>query len=59
VSPARAFRLLGLARLPEIGLLAASALFGVDPDRAEYALETPVDAHLLESPAPSATASTT
>ena len=52
VSPARAFRLLGLARLPEIGLLAASALFGVDPDRAEYALETLVDAHLLESPAP-------
>ena len=52
VSPARAFRLLGLAALPGIGLKAASALFGVDPDRAEYALEALVDVHLLESPSP-------
>jgi tetratricopeptide (TPR) repeat protein/transcriptional regulator with XRE-family HTH domain len=52
ISPARAFRLLGLAALPEIGLPAAAALFGTDPDRAEYALETLVDVHLLESPSP-------
>jgi tetratricopeptide (TPR) repeat protein/transcriptional regulator with XRE-family HTH domain len=52
ISPARAFRLLGLATLPEIGLPAAAALFGVDVERAEYALETLVDVHLLESPAP-------
>ena len=53
ISPARAFRLLGLATpLPEMGLLAAAALFDADVDRAEYALETLVDANLLESPAP-------
>jgi tetratricopeptide (TPR) repeat protein/transcriptional regulator with XRE-family HTH domain len=52
ISPARAFRLLGAASLVDIGLLPAAALFGVDVDRAEYALETLVDAHLLESPSP-------
>ena len=52
ISPARAFRLLGLTTFPEIGLLAASVLFGVEVERAEYALETLVDAHLLESPSP-------
>jgi tetratricopeptide (TPR) repeat protein/transcriptional regulator with XRE-family HTH domain len=52
ISAARAFRLLGLTTFPDIGLLAAAALFGVDAERAEYALETLVDVHLLESPSP-------
>lgn len=52
ISPARAFRLLGLTTFPDISLKAAAALFGADVDRAEYALETLVDVHLLESPSP-------
>jgi tetratricopeptide (TPR) repeat protein/transcriptional regulator with XRE-family HTH domain len=52
ISPARAFRLLGLVSTPDIGLRAAAALFGVDEERAEYVLESLVDVHLLESPAP-------
>lgn len=51
ISPARAFRLLGLVATPDIGLRAAAALFGVDEEQAEYVLESLVDAHLLESPA--------
>lgn len=51
VSPARAFRLLGLVATPDIGLRAAAALFGVDEEQAEYVLEYLVDVHLLESPA--------
>ncbi|HWG25129.1 tetratricopeptide repeat protein [Actinospica sp.] len=52
ISAARAFRLLGLTTFPDIGLQAAAALFGADLERAEFALETLVDVHLLESPSP-------
>lgn len=51
ISPARAFRLLGLVVTPDIGLRAAAALFDVDEEQAEYVLESLVDVHLLESPA--------
>ena len=49
---ARAFRLLGLWLGPDLGLVAAGELLGLAPARAEEALETLVDAHLLESPSP-------
>jgi len=47
-----AFRLLGLWPGPDLGLAAAGELLGFVPSRAEDALETLVDAHLLESPSP-------
>ncbi len=52
ISPAHAFRLLGLVTTPDIGLRAAAALFGVDEEQTEYVLESLVDVHLLETPAP-------
>ncbi|MBR7838766.1 tetratricopeptide repeat protein [Actinospica durhamensis] len=52
ISRARAFRLLGLVSTPDLCLRAAAALFGVDEEQAEYVLESLVDVHLLESPAP-------
>jgi tetratricopeptide (TPR) repeat protein len=52
LSPARAFRLLGLAAVPDLGLPAAAALLGSDLEQAERALETLVNVYLLESPAP-------
>jgi tetratricopeptide (TPR) repeat protein len=52
VSPARAFRMLGLWQGPSIGLSAAAALLGEPEDKVADALEFLVDAHLLESPAP-------
>jgi DNA-binding SARP family transcriptional activator len=52
IDPARAFRLLGLWQGPAVGLAAAAALFGQPEADAGDALETLVDAHLLESPAP-------
>ncbi|WP_441248043.1 ATP-binding protein [Kitasatospora sp. McL0602] len=48
---ARAFRLLGLWPGPDLGLGAAAELLGATPGEAERALESLVDAHLLESPA--------
>ncbi|WP_052434072.1 AfsR/SARP family transcriptional regulator [Streptacidiphilus melanogenes] len=48
----RAFRLLGLAPLTEIGVDAAAALFGLGVREAERLLEQLVDVSLLESPAP-------
>ena len=51
-SPARAFRLLGLATVPDAALPAAAALLGVGAAEAERALETLVNVYLLESPAP-------
>ena len=50
--PARAFRLLGLAPGSSLSLPAAAVLFDTSPARAEQALETLVDAHLLTSPEP-------
>jgi DNA-binding SARP family transcriptional activator len=50
--PARAFRLLGLWQGPSISLPAAGALLGEPDDDVAEALETLVDANLLESPAP-------
>lgn len=50
--PARAFRLLGLWQGPSISLHAAVALVGEPEDQTADALETLVDANLLESPAP-------
>jgi DNA-binding SARP family transcriptional activator len=50
--PARAFRLLGLWQGPSISLRAAIALIGEPEDDTADALETLVDANLLESPAP-------
>jgi DNA-binding SARP family transcriptional activator len=50
--PARAFRLLGLWQGTSISLPAAAALFGEPDDDIAEALETLVDANLLESPAP-------
>jgi tetratricopeptide (TPR) repeat protein len=52
VDPARVFRLLGLWQGSQISLAAAAALVGVPEDDAADALETLVDANLLESPAP-------
>lgn len=49
VDTARAFRLLGLFEGPDICLPGAAALFGLDQDHAQVALETLVDAHLLQS----------
>jgi DNA-binding SARP family transcriptional activator len=49
IDPARAFCLLGLWAGPSISATAAAALFGVPEYAAEDALETLVDAHLLES----------
>jgi tetratricopeptide (TPR) repeat protein len=54
IDPGLAFRLLGLWSGPTIALRAAAALFGQPDDNAADALETLVDAHLLESPAPDA-----
>ncbi len=49
IAPADAFRLLGLWQGPSISSVAAAALFGTPEYQAEDALETLVDAHLLES----------
>ncbi len=49
IAPADAFRLLGLWQGPSISSAAAAALFGTPEYLAEDALETLVDAHLLES----------
>jgi DNA-binding SARP family transcriptional activator/Tfp pilus assembly protein PilF len=49
IAPAGAFRLLGLWQGPSISSAAAAALFGTPEYLAEDALETLVDAHLLES----------
>jgi DNA-binding SARP family transcriptional activator/tetratricopeptide (TPR) repeat protein len=52
IDPARVFRLLGLWQGSAISLAAASALVGEPEDDTADALETLVDANLLESPAP-------
>jgi len=52
ITPADAFRLLGLWHGPTISSAAAAALFGVQEYPAADALEILVDAHLLESKAP-------
>src|SRR5580700_8533559 len=52
VAPADAFRLLGLWQGPSISSAAAAALFGTPEYLTEDALETLVDAHLLESTSP-------
>ena len=52
IAPADAFRLLGLWQGPSISSAAAAALFGTPEYLAEDALETLVDAHLLESTPP-------
>ena len=52
VDPAQVFRLLGLWQGTSISLAAAAALTGQDEDDIADALETLVDATLLESPAP-------
>jgi DNA-binding SARP family transcriptional activator/tetratricopeptide (TPR) repeat protein len=52
IDPARVFRLLGLWQGSSISLAAASALVGAPEDDTADALETLVDANLLESPAP-------
>jgi DNA-binding SARP family transcriptional activator/Tfp pilus assembly protein PilF len=49
IAPADAFCLLGLWHGPSISSAAAAALFETTEDRATDALETLVDAHLLES----------
>jgi DNA-binding SARP family transcriptional activator len=49
LTSADAFRLLGLWQGPSISSAAAAALFGTPEHLAEDALETLVDAHLLES----------
>jgi len=51
ISPARVFRLLGLWQGASISLPAAAALLGESEDDVADALETLVDANLLESPA--------
>ena len=51
IDPARVFRLLGLWQGASISLPAAAALFGESDDDVADALETLVDANLLESPA--------
>jgi DNA-binding SARP family transcriptional activator len=50
--PARAFRLLGLWQGQSISLPAAAALLGEPQDDVAHALETLIDANLVESPAP-------
>lgn len=50
---ARAFRLFGVVPGSSMSLSAAAALLGVERTVAEDALERLVDAHLLDSPAPS------
>jgi DNA-binding SARP family transcriptional activator len=52
VAPADAFRVLGLWHGPSISSVAAAALFGTVEYLATDALETLVDAHLLESRSP-------
>ncbi len=52
VAPADAFRMLGLWHGPSISSVAAAALFGSAEYVATDALETLVDAHLLESTSP-------
>ncbi len=52
VAPADAFRLLGLWQGASISAAAAAALFGTPEYLAANALETLVDAHLLESTGP-------
>lgn len=52
VDPARAFRMLGLWQGRTISLAAATALIGEREGDVADALETLVDANLLESPAP-------
>jgi DNA-binding SARP family transcriptional activator/Tfp pilus assembly protein PilF len=52
VDPAHAFRLLGVWQGPSISLQAATALIGQPQPQAAAALETLVDAHLLESLTP-------
>ncbi len=52
IDAAQAFRLLGLWHGPTISSAAAAALFGTEEYLAADALETLVDAHLLESKAP-------
>jgi DNA-binding SARP family transcriptional activator len=52
IGPARTFRLLGLWEGPSLALAAAAALFGQADDSAADALESLVDAHLVESPVP-------
>src|SRR5271169_6510553 len=52
ITPADAFRLLGLWQGPSISSDAAAALFGTPEYLAADALETLVDAHLLESTSP-------
>ena len=52
VAPADAFRMLGLWHGPSISSAAAAALFGTVEYLATDALETLVDAHLLESTSP-------
>jgi DNA-binding SARP family transcriptional activator len=52
IALADAFRLLGLWQGPSISSAAAAALFGTTEDLATDALETLVDAHLLESTSP-------
>ncbi|QMU67177.1 BTAD domain-containing putative transcriptional regulator [Streptacidiphilus sp. P02-A3a] len=47
---ARAFRLLGLAEGPSLGVPAAAALLGLPTAAAEQVLEALADIHLLESP---------
>src|ERR1017187_3084367 len=49
IAPADAFRLLGLWQGPSISAATAAALFGTPEYLAANALETLVDAHLLES----------
>ncbi len=48
--PGRVFRLLGLPTGPDISLPAAAALLGQAEQDAEVALQTLVDAHLLDEP---------
>lgn len=50
IDPARAFRLLGLPAAPDISLPAASALLGQPEQQTEAALQSLVDAHLLDEP---------
>lgn len=52
LEPARAFRLLALWQGTSIALSAAAALLGASEDDTADALESLVDANLLESPAP-------
>jgi DNA-binding SARP family transcriptional activator len=52
ITPARVFRLLGLWQGASISLPAAAALLGKSEDDVADALETLVDANLLDSPAP-------